>query len=151
MIIGFDTNVLAYLAGVDHVPADAPKIAAIKAMMPQLAHQERLVAPIQAMCELYNVVQRGGGTRVAARDIVLRMKSMFDTADSSSATLMAALDLAVDHRLLIWDALILSAVAEAGCTMLLTEDMHAGFVWRSVTVVNPFAETLDPRFRALLA
>ncbi|HZC22176.1 MAG TPA: VapC toxin family PIN domain ribonuclease, partial [Candidatus Binatia bacterium] len=38
-----------------------------------------------------------------------------------------------------WDAIILSAAAEAGCRLLLSEDLQAGFTWNGVTVANPFA------------
>lgn len=67
--------------------------------------------------------------------------------DTTEETVMRAIDLVVDHRLAIWDAVILAAAAEAGCRMLLSEDMHAGFSWTGVTIVNPF----DPRPHPLLA
>jgi predicted nucleic acid-binding protein len=51
-----------------------------------------------------------------------------------------AVDLATDHRMRVWDALVLAAAAEARCDLLLSEDFQDGFVWRGVTVVNPFAE-----------
>ena len=34
----------------------------------------------------------------------------------------------------------LAAAAEAGCRLLLSEDLQDGFTWSGVTVVNPFAE-----------
>ena len=63
---------------------------------------------------------------------------------------LAALDLAVDHRLQFWDALIVTVAAEARRRLLLSEDMPDGFLWRGVTVVIPFAEPLHPRLAALL-
>ena len=56
----------------------------------------------------------------------------------------AAIDLATDHSLQIWDALIINVAAEAGCTLLLSEDIQPGFAWRGVTVANPFADPLEP-------
>ena len=50
----------------------------------------------------------------------------------------AALDLAADHQMAIWDALILSVAADQKCRMLLSEDFQQGFTWRGVTVLNPF-------------
>ena len=35
--------------------------------------------------------------------------------------------------------MILNAAADAGCALLLSEDMRPGFAWRGVTVANPFA------------
>jgi hypothetical protein len=51
----------------------------------------------------------------------------------------AAFDLTVDHRLPIWDAVILAVAAESCCRLLLSEDFQNGFVWRGVTVVDPLA------------
>jgi predicted nucleic acid-binding protein len=49
--------------------------------------------------------------------------------------------LAAKHRFGIWDATILAAAAAAGCRLLLSEDMQAGFTWSGVTVTNPFSST----------
>jgi predicted nucleic acid-binding protein len=46
--------------------------------------------------------------------------------------------------------LILAVTAEAGCRVLLSEDMHEGFTWRGVTVVNPFAAIVHPLLAAQL-
>lgn len=52
--------------------------------------------------------------------------------------MLAAADLAANHRLGIWDAVVLSAAAAAGCRLLLSEDLQGGFTWNGVTVTNPF-------------
>jgi predicted nucleic acid-binding protein len=54
--------------------------------------------------------------------------------------MLAAADLATRHRLGIWDAVVFSAAAAAGCRLLLSEDLQAGFTWSGVTVTNPFSE-----------
>ena len=46
--------------------------------------------------------------------------------------MLAATDLAVDRDLSIWDAVILAAAADAGCRLLLSEDMQDGFAWRGL-------------------
>jgi predicted nucleic acid-binding protein len=58
--------------------------------------------------------------------------------------------LACDHQFEIWDALIVSTAAEAKCRLLLSEDLHDGFVWRGLTVVNPFAKRRNPLLDAVL-
>jgi len=45
---------------------------------------------------------------------------------------------------------MLSAAAEAGCSLLLSEDMHQGLTWNGVTIVNPFAQPGDARLEQLL-
>ncbi len=64
--------------------------------------------------------------------------------------MLAAADLATDHQLSIWDSVILSAAAEAGCRLLLSEDLQDGFTWKGVTVTNPFASSKHELLSALL-
>lgn len=40
--------------------------------------------------------------------------------------------------------------AEGGARLLLTEDLHPGFCWRGVRVVNPLIEPADPLLVQLL-
>ncbi len=139
MRIAFDSNILAYLAGVDRVADDGPKIVRARAVLTDLSGRATLVAPAQTLGELFVVLLRAGTTREGARDIVLKFRQTFGGADTGDETLLSALDLVVAHKLQLWDALILSAAADAGCEILLSEDMQHGFVWRGVTVVNPLA------------
>jgi len=46
--------------------------------------------------------------------------------------------------------LIVTAAAEAGCTMLLSEDMQDGFVTRGLTVANPLRDTLHSKLAGLI-
>lgn len=73
------------------------------------------------------------------------------TRDSTTAAMMGAMDLVVEHKFSIWDALVLSVAADAGCRLLLSEDLHEGFTWRGVTIVNPFAPVQHPLLKALMA
>lgn len=64
---------------------------------------------------------------------------------------MAAVDLAVDHRLQIWDAVIPIVSAEVECDLFPTKDLQDGFRVRGMTIVNPFAASLHPGLAVLLA
>ena len=101
---------------------------------------ESVLRPAQTLGELYRVLT-GKAKRKAAptRNAILGWADSFEVADSSWVAFQSAFDLAVDHDLQIWDALILSVAAENHCRMLLSEDLHNGFTWRGVTVINPFA------------
>jgi len=85
-----------------------------------------------------------------ARAAILGWRDVYAAIDTSSTVMLSAADLATDHHLRIWDAVILSASAEAGCRLLLSEDLQEGFTWRGVTVTNPFAATPHPLLRTLL-
>lgn len=50
----------------------------------------------------------------------------------------AAVELAREHGLNFYDALIVAAALEAGCDQLLTEDMQTGRRIRGLAIVNPF-------------
>jgi len=71
-------------------------------------------------------------------------------ADSSWVAFQSALYLAADHGLQIWDALILSVAADNRCRLLLSEDWQNGYIWRGVTVVNPFAVPRSPLLANIL-
>ena len=64
--------------------------------------------------------------------------------------MLGAADLATDHRLSIWDAVILSAAPEAGCRLLLSEDLQEGLTWKGVTVTNPFSAAKNELLAGLL-
>jgi predicted nucleic acid-binding protein len=136
--VALDTDFLAYVAGVERHPDDAAKIDASRSLLGRLRGRAALVVPVQVLGELYVVLTRAKAAREDARDIVLRMKQAFGTADSNASAFLSALDLATVHKLQMWDALILNAAAETGCTLLLSEDMQPGFAWRGTVVVNPF-------------
>jgi predicted nucleic acid-binding protein len=103
---------------------------------------------VQVLGELFRVlVEKSAFSGPEARTVVLRWQDTFPLIETSPAILVAALDVAADHGLSIWDAIILSAAGAAGCRLLLSEDMQEGFIWSGVTVVNPFA----PKRHALLA
>jgi predicted nucleic acid-binding protein len=59
------------------------------------------------------------------------------TADTHAA----GLDLARDHGLAFYDALIVAAAIEAGCDTLFSEDMQHSRVIGGLTIVNPFLES----------
>ncbi|MEQ1495893.1 MAG: PIN domain-containing protein [Novosphingobium sp.] len=151
MRVAFDSNILAYLAGVSHGEADDAKIGLIRSAVRKLKDGVTFVAPLQALGELFVVLRRSGAEAAAARQTVLEFTEAFGTAATGDDTLLAALDLVVDHKLQYWDALIVSAAVEAGCTLLLSEDMQHGFVVRGMTVVNPLAAKTHPKLEPLLA
>lgn len=149
--IALDSNILVYLAGVANADEDEPKIATAQVTVRALGESAVIVVPVQALGELFVVLRRSGVPADEARRTVLEYTENLSIPATSQATMTDALDLVLDHRMQLWDALILSAAADAGCTMLLSEDMQDGFVARGVTVVNPLAEKLHPKLAALLA
>jgi predicted nucleic acid-binding protein len=143
--VALDTNVLAYAEGVNGL---AMKKAALE-LVDKLP-QNLVVLPVQTLGELFQVlVRKAGRSPAEAKLAVLGWRSAYALVETSPDVLLAALDLTV-RRFSIWDAVILCAAAEADCHLLLSEDMQDGFVWRGVTIVNPFAKSKHPQLEALL-
>lgn len=146
MRVALDSNILAYAEGVD----DPQRQAVARALIDYLDAEATLI-PAQALGELYNVLLRKGKlTRDAARKAVTTWRDIFLIGPTTEAALLAAVDLATDHRLKIWDSIIVSVAAEGGCRLLLSEDMQDGFTWSGITVVNPFAAQRHPMLASLL-
>lgn len=147
--IGLDSNILAYLAGVSRHPDDAAKVVAIEGLIRSLKSVAALFAPSQALGELFIVLRRVGAAAEDARSILLEFSKSFEVAPSNGDMALAAANLVVEHKLQYWDALILTAAAEAGCSLLLSEDMQHGFVTRGLTVINPLVSPLHPKLAVL--
>ncbi len=112
---------------------------------------ERPFAAYQSLAELYHVLlTKAQMTRPHAAGQVRKWVAFVDPVPTDETTFGAALELATDHNLQIYDAIILAAAVDARCDLLLSEDMQDGFAWRGVTVANPFADALDPRLARLL-
>ena len=147
MRVALDTNILAYAEGLNGV---VMKRAALQ-LVEKLPQDEVFVA-VQTLGELFNVLVRmAGRSRAKARQAILTWQDAFPLIETSADVMLAAMDLATDHQLGIWDSVIFSAAANAGCRLLLSEDLKDGFTWRGVSVANPFSPRKHPLLAALLA
>src|SRR5579875_1731638 len=92
--------------------------------------KDRKLVPLNVLGELFNVlVRKGGRSRPAAREAVMSWRRTTGVGETTDRAMAAALDLATEHRLAIWDALVVAVAAEADCRLLLSEDMQHGFTW----------------------
>jgi predicted nucleic acid-binding protein len=146
--IALDTNVLVYAEGVNGAAMQETALDLIG----RLRQRHEIFLSVQALGELFNVLTRKAARpRDIARTIILSWRDMFSLVDTSAIVMLAAADLAADHRLVIWDAVILSAAAESGCRLLLSQDLQEGFTWRGVTITNPFSSARHPLLAGLMA
>jgi predicted nucleic acid-binding protein len=146
MKVALDTNVLAYAEGTN---GNAMRDRALELIARLPAGT--VVLPVQTLGELFNVLVRKAKRRPArARTALLTWQDAYPVVDTSVTVMLNAADLAVSHALAIWDSVVLAASAEAGCRLLLSEDLQEGFTWRGVTVTNPFASSRHPLLESLL-
>src|SRR5262245_8261950 len=107
--------------------------------------------PVQVLGELFSLlVRKAGRSRASARNAILTWNDAFPAIETSAAVMLVAADLATNHQLGIWDAIVLAAAASARCRLLLSEDLQDGFTWGGVTVANPFAPSRHALLDALL-
>ena len=146
MKIALDTNLLAYAEGVN----DAAKRDMILDIVARLPLGSAVI-PVQVLGELFNVlVRKAGRSPDAARESILAWTDAFGVVPTGPEVMTAAVDIATDHRLSIWDAVILSASAQAGCRLLLSEDLQDGFTWGGLTIANPFSPEPHPALVSLI-
>lgn len=147
MKVALDTNFLAYAEGVNGADRRSAALDLVRSLPVGTA-----IIPVQVLGELFNVlVRKAGRTRDDAREALLGWRDAFPVADTTAEVMQTAVDLATDHKFGIWDAVILSVSSQAGCRLLLSEDMQEGFTWGGVTVVNPFAATRHSLLETLLS
>jgi predicted nucleic acid-binding protein len=128
----FDTNVLIYaFAAGDRRSAGAEALLA-----------EGGVIGVQVLNEFTNVSLRKLGWDWPQVDAALAVIAEL-TAPVRALTAdihAAAVKLARGNSLAFYDALIVAAAADAGCRVLLTEDLQHGRKFGGVTIQNPFLE-----------
>jgi predicted nucleic acid-binding protein len=133
--ITLDSNLLVYAA--DNTAGARNKLAA--QLVIECARTD-CVLSVQALCEFFHAVTRKGKlARTIAANQVRDWMSTYPVIAPSGASLSAALDLNLDGKFGFWDGLLVATAEQAGCTLLLSEDMHDGARFRRLRVRNPFA------------
>ena len=146
MRVALDTNILAYAEGVNGASMKKAALDLVN-KLPQAS----VALPVQTLGELFHVLVRKAARPPAdARAAILSWRNAFALIETSAEIMLAASDLAVNNQFGIWDAVIVCAAAEAGCRILFSEDMQDRFIWKGVTIINPFARSRHPLLEALL-
>ena len=139
----FDSHVAVYA-----LTADDPLRGPVAQHL--LAHPEpgwTWVLSTQVMMETYNVLtekKRAGPVQALA---AVRLLSRFEVLSPSPQAVLLALELAGQHGLNVWDALIVQAALDGGCERLYSEDFQNGRRFGALEVINPFfvqAQTRPP-------
>lgn len=131
-----DTNVLVYA----HNSSDLAKQKAAQASLIGLWTSRTGVLSTQILQEFYSVATskvKPPMTHAEAREVV-SLYSAWRVVLIEPALILTGSRLAEEHRLSIWDALILEAARAAGATRLWTEDLNHGQVIEGVRIENPF-------------
>jgi predicted nucleic acid-binding protein len=130
-----DTNLLVY--SVDNAAGERHR-AALEIVDRAVESECRLT--LQALGEFYVAATRKGiMPSVDAAAQAADWLELFPTVAASAAAIRAALADAATGRASYWDALLVATAAEAGCCIVLTEDMSDGSTLGGLRIHNPFA------------
>lgn len=130
----FDTNVLVYLF--DRSAAAKQKRA--RALLAELA--PAIVISTQVLLEFYVTATAKLTPPLSPEDAESQVRnfSAFDVVAIDVALVRRAISLSREHKLSLWDALIVESARARGCTRLLTEDLQHGREFGRLRVENPF-------------
>ena len=141
-----DTNILMYAhdvsAGAKHLRA--------RAVVEELWRSRSGVISTQVLQELCVNLQRKAAKPLddeAVREIVTDYLS-WEVVVNDGESILEALEVARQHRLSFWDALVIQAAERSGAAVLYSEDLSDGQMYGQVRVVNPlgagFTSTARP-------
>ena len=130
-----DTNILIYSQAGDA----ARKQRAALDLLRQLHDSASGVISTQVLHEYANVAIKRLRLPVPAVRAQLLFWAQFEVVQLTPAIIHAGLDLHQTRSLSFYDAMIVAAAQISGCTVLYSEDMHAGEAINGVRIVNPFA------------
>jgi predicted nucleic acid-binding protein len=130
----FDTNVLIYA---DDKAAPAKQRRALD-LVAEHRRAGTGVVSLQVLQEYFVTITRKLRVeqRIARRKVELLAE--FDVAVTDVTDILAAIDLHFLHGFSFWDALVIRSAKQAGCSVLLTEDMQETREIDGVRIVNPF-------------
>ena len=130
----FDTNVLIYA---DDKAAPAKQRRALD-LVAEHRRAGTGVVSLQVLQEYFVTITRKlrVDQRIARRKVELLAE--FDVAVTDVTDILAAIDLHFLHGFSFWDALVMRSAMQAGCSVLLTEDMQETRKIDGVRIVNPF-------------
>ncbi len=132
-----DTNVLVYA-----VSDDEPEKQSRARNIVALGFAEGCYAiSTQVMLELYVTITKKAriGLSPAEAFEYVRALAQWPVVEMTPDVVLAALGLAERSMISPWDAAILEAARQAGCTRVLSEDLGDGQAYGGITVENPFS------------
>ena len=129
-----DTNILVYAED----RADPVKQRKAVELILEHKRQRTGVVSLQVLQEFFVTVTRKLKLDVGVARYKVEFHSRFQVAEPTVSDILAAIDLHRLHGFSFWDALVLRMAKQAGCRVLLSEDIQHGEEVDGVRIVNPF-------------
>lgn len=130
----FDTNILIYA---DDKASPAKQRRALD-LVAEHRRARTGVVSLQVLQEYFVTVTRKLRVDASVARRKVELLAEFDVATPEVADILAAIDLHRLHGFPFWDALVVRAAKQAGCSVLLSEDMQDAREIDGLQIVNPF-------------
>lgn len=130
----FDTNVLVYTQDA----LDPAKQSTARKLVQDAIGAGEFTISTQVMQEFYAVAARRQLISPTQASAMVQAWAENEVVSSTPELLLRAFALQQSSQLSVWDALIVQAALDAGCTTLYTEDMQHGMRFGNLELVNPF-------------
>lgn len=130
----FDTNVLVYCT--DTTAPD--KQLRARSLVARSAAAGEAVLSTQVLIELFHTLTRKQKMPPATARALTQAYSEWPVIDSNVTLVHGAIETSIQHRLSIWDAMVIEAALRAEAETLYTEDLGHGQRFGTLSVVNPF-------------
>ena len=140
MKFAVDTDVLACAEGVNGTERHHAARQIIARLPPGEGH-----IPAPVLGELFAMLNRKAKRSAeASREAAMFWRDTYRVLSVTENAALLALDLVVAHGLSFAYAVVITTAADGGCRLLLSADLPQGFVWRGMTLVDPFAPIPHP-------
>lgn len=132
-----DTNVLLYAYDVQA----SERHTRARDLVGRLGREQRGALSVQVLQEFYvNATRKIAVPLPPERALErLRVLSRWRTHAPLPHDVLAAAEIATEHQLSFWDAMVIRSASELGCSTLWTEELNPGPRIAGVTITNPFA------------
>ena len=141
-----DTNILVYAVDLDAGERHGQS----RDLMGRAARRD-CVLTVQALAEFFHATTRKnllGSSH--ARGFVRAWLDVFEVTAADKTVLPEAMNAVDEHRLSFWDAMLWATARQAGCSVILSENMQHARDLCGVEFVNPFAADAGSTLSILL-
>jgi predicted nucleic acid-binding protein len=131
-----DTNILVYAHDISAVE----KQVVAKALLQRLWESGNGCISIQILQEFYVNVTRKVAQPLLSHEAseIIRDLSFWQVHSPCANDVLGAIDIQQHYHLSFWDAMMIQSAESSGCSMIWSEDLSSGQLYRNVEVRNPF-------------
>jgi len=131
-----DTNILVYAH--DQSASEKRKIS--QELIRRLWDTGNGCLSVQILQEFFVAVTRKVVNRMNLDEAesIVRNLSFWKVHTPSTKDVLGAIEIERHYQISFWDAMVIQCASQSGCSILWSEDLNAGQVYKGVLVKNPF-------------